>query len=132
MYNGVSVLTKNSNDNLRTKTLKHVNVTTPFCQCCGSVIFIPDSGCEIFKKYRIPDLKDPGSASKNLRIFNPKNCFQAIGNRYLPDQGCSSRIADPVFSSSRIPDPDPGVKKTPDPGSATRVFFTLFLDDNLP
>jgi hypothetical protein len=56
-----------------------------------------------------PGSKDPGSqirASKNLGIFNPKNCFTALGNTYDPH---------PDFFPSRIQgskkhwisDPDP-------------------------
>jgi hypothetical protein len=42
-------------------------------------MFIPDPGSEFFHPgFRIK--KDSGSASKNLRIFNPKNCFKALGN----------------------------------------------------
>jgi hypothetical protein len=58
---------------------------------------------------------EPGSrvkkASKNLSIFNPKNCFQALGNMIRdvypgPDLD---------FYPSRIS--DPGVKKATDQGS---------------
>jgi hypothetical protein len=79
-----------------------------------TLLSVADPGClsriRIFPSriqgQKIPDLVS-GSASKNLSIFNPKNCFQALGN----DPGCSSWI--------RIP--DPGVKKAVDPGSATLI-----------
>ncbi len=53
---------------------------------------VADPGC----LYRIPDpnffsvknIPDLGPASKNLRIFNPKNCFKALGKGIQ----CSSRI----------------------------------------
>jgi hypothetical protein len=42
-------------------------------QFCGSGMFITDPGSEFFHPgYRNQGLKDPGSASKNLSIFNPK------------------------------------------------------------
>ncbi len=34
---------------------------------------VADPGC--LYRFRIQGQKDPGSASKNLIIFNPKNCF---------------------------------------------------------
>jgi hypothetical protein len=52
---------------------------------------------------RVKKIPDPGSAPKNLSIFNPKNCFKALGNMI--------RDVHPVFQ-------DPGVKKALDPGSA--------------
>ncbi len=61
--------------------------------------------------------KDPGSASKNLIIFYPKNCFQALGNMIWdvhPGSGSSffypSRIPKPKgqkVTGSQILDPDP-------------------------
>jgi hypothetical protein len=52
---------------------------------------------------RIQGHKDPvsGSASKNLNIFNPKNCFQALG-KVIWDVRPGSGFF-------------PGIKKTPDP-----------------
>jgi hypothetical protein len=62
----------------------------------------------------VKKISDPGSgsASKNLGIFNPKNCFYALGNM-IRDVHPGSRIF--IFSPSRIseskrhriPDPDP-------------------------
>ncbi len=73
---------------------------------------------------RVKKISDPGSASKNLSIFNPKNCFQALGNvmirdvQYIPDPDLN-------FYPSRIP--DPGFKRLPDPesGSATLDFTCI-------
>jgi hypothetical protein len=48
-------------------------------QCCGSGIFISDPGSEFFHPgSRVQVQKDPGSgsASKNVSIFNPKQCFE--------------------------------------------------------
>jgi hypothetical protein len=77
--------------------------------------------------------------TKEFKYFNPKNCFQALGNMI---RVVSSRIRILIFHPSRIPDPggqkgtgsriqgskrhripDTGVKKAPDPGSATQIFF---------
>jgi hypothetical protein len=74
---------------------------------------VADPGC----LYRTPDsnfsIPDPGSgsASKNLSIFNPKNCFQAPG-KMIWDVHLGSRIR-------TFPIPDPRVKKATDPGSRT-------------
>jgi hypothetical protein len=71
-------------------------------------MFIPEPGSEHFP-FRIPDqnfpilgsrtrissIPDPGSASKNLSIFTPKNCFY--------DQGCSSQTTDPGFENALDP-----------------------------
>jgi hypothetical protein len=52
-------------------------------------MFIPDSGPLFFHpRSLIHDQKDSGSASKYLSIFNPKNCFKALGNMiemFIPD-----------------------------------------------
>jgi hypothetical protein len=72
----------------------------------GSGMFIPDPRSEFFSiPARIQDQKysGSGSASKNLCIFNPKNCSR----KYVP--GCSSRI--------RIPDPVLDFFPIPNPGS---------------
>jgi hypothetical protein len=68
----------------------------------------------------IPDpiffIPDPGSASKNLSIFNPKTetKFSKIrSGMFIPNPGY--RILALDFFPSRIPDPDPGVKKALDP-----------------
>jgi hypothetical protein len=82
--------------------------------------FLP--GCRI-RIFSIPDpnfsIPATGSASKNLSILNPKNCFLALGNmtRFVHP---GSRIPILIFYPSRIP--DPRVKKAPDPGSG---FATL-------
>ncbi len=66
---------------------------------------------------RVHKIPDPGSASesKNFSIFNPENCFSALG-KIIWDVHPGSR-------SGFFPIPDPGVKKAPDPGfgSATLV-----------
>jgi hypothetical protein len=59
---------------------------------------------------RIKKIPDPGSASKNLNIFNPKKLFLTLGKII-----CSSRIRIQIIPPSRIqlskkvriPDPDP-------------------------
>ncbi len=95
-----------------------------FCtknQCCGSGIFIADQNFSIpdtgSKRFRI---RDPGSGSapKNLSIYNPKNCFYALGNMFIPD---------PDFESGSwfLPIPDPGVKKAPDPGSGSATLLNI-------
>jgi hypothetical protein len=64
---------------------------------------------------RTQGLKDLGSgtASKNLSIFNPKNCFKVLGNM-IRDIHPRSGFPPPLI---RIP--DPGVKKAPNPGSGS-------------
>ncbi len=74
-------------------SLNPKTAATSTMQCYGFEIFIPEPGSEFFHTWsRIPNpgskkILDPesGSASKNLSIFNPKNCFCALGNRYDPD-----------------------------------------------
>jgi hypothetical protein len=75
---------------------------------CRVLRSVADPGS--LSRIRIFSIPDPGSkrsgtesASKNLSIFNPKNCFKALGNMI--------RDVHPVFQ-------DPGVKKALDPGSA--------------
>jgi hypothetical protein len=70
----------------------------------GSEFFHPESRVK-----KIPDLGS-GSASKNLSIFDPNNCFQALGNM-IRDVHPGSRIQVLVFYPSRVP--DSGVKKAP-------------------
>ncbi len=60
-----------------------------FFQCCGSGMFI--SRIPYLGDKKIPDTRS-GTASKNLSIFNPKNCFRS-SRKY--DPGCSSRIPNP-------------------------------------
>jgi hypothetical protein len=57
--------------------------------------FIKDPGSRVKK---IPNLGS-GSASKNLSIFNPKNCFSALRNMI---RICSSRIRLLIFYPSRF------------------------------
>jgi hypothetical protein len=83
-----------------------------FIYCCGSGIFIPDSGSD-FSLFSIPD---PGYVSKNLIILTQKNGFQALGNMIRV-----VHISDP--DTDFLPIPDPRVKKAPDPGSAALVFL---------
>jgi hypothetical protein len=67
-------------------------------------MFIPDP--DFFQsQIRIFSIPEPGSRIR-IKEFNPKNCFQALGN---------IRIQDPDFLTI----PDPGVKKAPDPASGS-------------
>jgi hypothetical protein len=78
-------------------------------------MFNPDPGSEFFHPgSRVKKIPDPGfgSTSKNLSIFNPKNCVLS-SRKY--DSGYSNRIWILMFYPSRIPDLE--VKKAPDPGS---------------
>ncbi len=81
-----------------------------YYQYCGFGMFsIPDIGS------RVKKIPDPGfnSPTKNLNIFNPKNCFQDLGNMIRdvhPGSG-SWFITNPVSriqgsKRHRIPDPD--------------------------
>ncbi len=76
---------------------------------------IPDPGSQIQGQ------KDSGSgsAAKNLNIFNPKNCFKALGKNC---PGYHSWIGILIFYPSRIP--YPGVKKAPDPGYRIWIRMT--------
>jgi hypothetical protein len=67
----------------------------------------------------------PGSwiRIKEIKYFNPKNGFYALGNMIrVVHPGSGSRIRIMTFHPSRIP--DPGVKRAPDPGSRTRIRNT--------
>ncbi len=88
-------------------------------------IFHPESQLQGQKD---SETTDPGSASKNLSVFNLKNCFQTLGTM-IRDVRPGSRIL--IFYPSRIP--DPGVKKAPDPGPATLQLRleAQFTFDNL-
>jgi len=69
--------------------------------CCGSGLFIPDSGSEFFHSgFRVKKIPDPGSgsASKNPSLINPKKLFL---NSRKYDRGCSSRIRILTFYPSR-------------------------------
>ncbi len=69
-------------------------------QCCGYGMFISDSGSEFFQPgSRVKKIPDPGSGSKSLNIFNPKNISKL--SEIWP--GCSS-------SRIRIPDWNKGFK----------------------
>ncbi len=66
----------------------------------GSEFSIPDPNFPS----RIQGQKDTGSASKNLSIFNPKNCFEALG-KIIWDVHLRSRIRiPPVPKKERIPE----------------------------
>ncbi len=73
--------------------------------CCGPGMLIPD-----------PNFFHPGYRIriKEFKYFNPKNCFQALGNMIR----CSFRIL--IFYQSR--NPNRGVKKAPDPGSGSATL----------
>jgi len=68
--------------------------------CPGSKFFHPGT--------RVKNIPDPGSgsASKILSIFNPKNCFYALGilNRVV-HSGSGTRIPDPGVKKAANPDP---------------------------
>ncbi len=70
-------------------------------QCCGSGLFIPDSGSKFFHSgFRVKKIPDPGSefASKNPSPFNLKKLFL---NSRKYDRGNSSRIRIWTFYPSR-------------------------------
>ncbi len=74
-------------------------------------MFIPDPGSEFFHPgSRISGQKDPGSASKNLNIFNAKNCFYALGKMIWDDNPGSG-----FFSHSRSLIHRPKKHRIPDP-----------------
>ncbi len=66
-------------------------------------------------RIRIFFIPHPGSASKNLKYFNPKNCFLALGNMI--------QVVHPRSGSWFLPIPGPGVKKEPDPGSESATLI---------
>jgi hypothetical protein len=90
-------------------------------------MFIPDPNFYISDSGYL----DPESASKNLRFFNPINCFQALGNisNIIRDVHPGSRFR--IFPS-RVPDPEPVVKRAPDPGSATLLATILHRKEPVP
>jgi hypothetical protein len=78
-------------------------------------MFIPDPNFSIpDTASRVKKIPDPGSASasKNLNMCNPKNCFYARDGKMSWDPGL-----DPDFFLYRIS--DPRVKQEPEPGSGT-------------
>ncbi len=69
-------------------------------QCYGSGMFVPDPGSEFFHPgSRIKMMPDPDPHIRILCIFNPKNCFKALGNMI--------RGVHPGSKKHRILDPDP-------------------------
>jgi hypothetical protein len=76
-------------------------------------MFIPDPGSDFFHPgSRVKEIPDPGSVSKNLSIFNPKNCFLALGNMIWgvhPGSGFFTHPGSRIQESKRhrTPDPDP-------------------------
>ncbi len=102
-------------------------------QCCGSGVFIPDTGSEL--TIQIPDSGSKrswnlgsASASKNLSIFYPKKLFLS-SRKYDPE--CSSRTPNPDFFPLQIP--DPGVKKAQkSTGFRIRNIVTTFKFLRLP
>jgi hypothetical protein len=87
-------------------------------QCCRSGMFIPDPGSKYFTSRikKIPDQKNPGSASasKNLSMLTPK--FFQSSRKYDPGSGSwffthpGSRIQ--ASKRQRIPDPQQWNKLT--------------------
>jgi hypothetical protein len=87
-------------------------------------MFIPDLGSRIrIFPFRILDpgsgvkkIPDPGYGStfKNLSIFNPKNCFYALGNM----------IRDVLWILIFLPIPDPGSRDQKGTGSGIRIRNT--------
>jgi hypothetical protein len=69
---------------------------------------------DVYPRIRIFSIPDPGSTSKNLSIFNPKNCFKSS---WKYDPGRSSRIADLEI----LPLPDPGSGGQKGIGSRIRI-----------
>jgi hypothetical protein len=64
---------------------------------------------------------------KEFKYFNPKNCYQALGNMIQNvHRGSGSWFF--THPGSRIPDHDWRVKKAPDPGSATLLTSPLIGD----
>jgi hypothetical protein len=94
---------KNLKNQQKTRTFSPLSVTQKvnhskvnhskqqgICQNADFLVFVPVSrsvlpGSEFFLS-RIQGKKDygSGSASKKISIFNPKHCFQALGNM-IPD-----------------------------------------------
>jgi hypothetical protein len=95
-----------------------------YSQCCESGMLIPDPGSEFFHPgSRVKKIQNPGSgsASKNLKYFNPKivsKLSQLCSGMFIPD-----RIRILIFYPSRIP--APGVKKAPDTGSEFATLHTV-------
>jgi hypothetical protein len=89
-------------------------------------MFIPDPGFfHNGSRIRIFSIPDPGSASKNLSILTPKNCFYALGNMIrVVDPGSGSRNRIPIF----LPIPDPGSKDQKGTGSRIRIRKTVKQD----
>ncbi len=90
---------------------------------------VADQGClsriQIFSsRIQIKKIPDPrsGSASKNLSIFNPNHCFQALKNIFRDVHPGSGSW---FFYPSRIP----GIRKSPDPG--VRIHNTETSKPNL-
>ncbi len=83
-------------------------------QCCVSGMFMPTGSGSDFSHSgsRIQGQKDPGSASRNLSIFDPKTISK------LSEQWSGMFHPDPDFSHPGcwIRIPDPVVKKAPGPG----------------
>ncbi len=69
-------------------------------KCCRSGMFIPDPN------FSIPD-PGSGSACKNLRIINPKNCFWTLGNMIRDVRWLFTHPRSRGQKRLRIPDPDP-------------------------
>jgi hypothetical protein len=83
-------------------------------------MFISDPRLEFFHPgSRVKKIPDPGygSSSKNKSIFNPKNCFRALGNM--------TRDVHPDPDLDFLPIPDSGNNQAPDPGSGSATLILL-------
>ncbi len=92
------------------------------CRIPDPISSILDTGSSIDK------IPDPGSASKDLSIFNPKKLKGIKFSNKIRDVHPGCRIMALVFFQFLIPDPDLGVKKAPDLGSGyATLSFLNFL-----
>jgi hypothetical protein len=69
VYRALHINQEGNRNSRRTKILKK--------QCCGSRMFITYPGSELFLPgSSVKKIPDPGSASKNLNILNPKTVYK--------------------------------------------------------
>jgi hypothetical protein len=89
-------------------------------QCCGSGMFISDPGYSV-----------PGSNRSRIRIrikefnvFNPENCFEALGNLILDPEICP--ITDRGSRGQKAPDPGSTILDNVQVVLWTRNYFFRF------